>query len=312
MNSNSMDSSQRKQGLSRPRILLLSLSLVSAAICACGGVSHYLKWNWGNPGHLFGWLFSMLLLLLAFSPRPRQIAAGLKSAISWKTVFFVFWILFFTVSHLWNFNTAPWNGNALFDESGWDLYFLKNYVIGHPFQAAWFHIAIARETLFHYYLWPFFWLFGFNILSYEAGQFVIWCATFIFTLLLVDELFKSNIVTTAAALIFNFLPFAFVYTFTGYRYPIATALCVASLYFLHLGFKTPSPFYLSLGGITAGLVPGEFHFRQAVSAGAGAPCPGLCLTKSEYPERQSYLEFGLSSRLWLGCGNRSDSLLHHF
>ena len=92
-----------------------------------------------------------------------------------------------------------------------------------------------------------------NIVSYEAAQFIIWCATFIFTLLLVDLLFRSNIVTAVAALIFNFLPFAFIYSFTGYRYPMATVLCVASLYFLHRGFRTSSSFYLSLGGITAGL-----------------------------------------------------------
>ena len=34
---------------------------------------------------------------------------------------------------------------------------------------------------------------------------------------------------------------------------MAGPLCVASLYFLHLGFKTDSSFWLSLGGITAGL-----------------------------------------------------------
>ena len=34
---------------------------------------------------------------------------------------------------------------------------------------------------------------------------------------------------------------------------MATALAVVSLYFLHLGFKTTSCFYLSLGGIAAGL-----------------------------------------------------------
>jgi hypothetical protein len=258
MNSNfgdpvTMDLSQKESGLSRPRILFLGLSFLSMAACAYGGVVHYLKWHWGNPAHLVGWLLSMLFLLLAFSPRPRQVAASLKSALSPKTAFFVFWVLVFTVSHLWHFSTAPWNGNSLFDESGWDLYFLKNSVIGHPYQAAWFHIAIARETLFHYYLWPFFWLFGFNILSYEAGLFVIWCTTFLFTLLLVDLLFRSNIVTATVALIFNFLPFAFIYTFAGYRYPMAIAWCVASLYFLHRGFGTPSSFYLSLGGITAGL-----------------------------------------------------------
>ncbi|MGE5213090.1 MAG: hypothetical protein ACM3NN_05280 [Nitrospirota bacterium] len=163
------------------------------------------------------------------------------------------WILFFVVSHLWNFRTAPWNGNALFDESGWDLWYLKSYVIGHPYQPAWFHPPIARETLFHYYVWGFLKLFGFNILAYQAALFVIWLTIFVFTLLLIHLFFESYIATSAAALILNFLPFAFIYTFAGYRYPMATALAVVSLYFLHLGFKTSSPFYLSLGGIAAGL-----------------------------------------------------------
>src|SRR5205814_7208188 len=92
-----------------------------------------------------------------------------------------------------------------------------------------------------------------NILSYEAALFGIWCVTFIFTLLLVDLLFESKVVTSITALIFNFLPFAFIYTFAGYRYPMGTVLCVVSLYFLHFGFKRASPFSLALGGIIAGL-----------------------------------------------------------
>jgi hypothetical protein len=201
----------------------------------------------------FSWLLSMLFLLLAFLPGPRRLAAAFRSSMAAKTTFFLFWFLVFAISHLWNFSTTPWNGNSLFDESGWDLWFLKTYVIGHPFQPAWFHYPISRETLFHYYLLPFFFLFGYNILSYEAALFVIWCTTFIFTLLLIDLLFSSNVVTSITALIFNFLPFAFIYTFVGYRYPMAVALCVVSLYFLHRGFKTASSSSLALGGITAGL-----------------------------------------------------------
>ena len=248
-----MDDLRRKVNFPHRKTLLLSLSFVSLVICAFSTAAHYLKWAWGNPGQPMGWLLSMLFLLLAFSPRPLELAGGLKSFIKPKSALFVFWFLVFVVSHLWNFSTAPWNGNGLFDESGWDLWFLKTYVIGHPFQPAWFHSFIARETLFHYFLLPFFRLFGFNILSYEAALFVIWCATFIFTLLLVDLLFTSTIVTSITALIFNFLPFSFIYTFAGYRYPMATLLCVASLYFLHLGFNTASAFHLSLGGMAAGL-----------------------------------------------------------
>ena len=222
-------------------------------IGAGGATAHYLRWSWGNQAQPIGWLLGILFLLLAFCPPPHQIAANLKSLIKPKTAFFLFWILVFVVSHLWNFRTAPWNGNGLYDESGWDLWFLKQFVIGHPFQAAWLDPVLTRETLFHYYVWGFFRLFGYNILSFEAAVFVIWFTTFIFTLLLVDLFFKSNIVTSITALIFTFFPFAFIYSFLGYRYPMATALGMASLYFLHLGFRNASSFCLSLGGILAGL-----------------------------------------------------------
>jgi DNA-binding beta-propeller fold protein YncE len=195
----------------------------------------------------------MAFLLAAFYPKPRAFTARFRSLINPKTGFFLFWILFFIASHLWNFRTAPWNGNALFDESGWDLWYLKDYVMGHPYQPAWFHFPISRETLFHYYVWGFLKLFGFNILSYQAALFVIWLTTFVFTLLIVDLFFESYVVTSVAALILNFLPFAFIYTFAGYRYPMAMALAVVSLYFLHAGFRNGWPFCLSLGGIAAGL-----------------------------------------------------------
>lgn len=242
-----------KSRLLTPRIVLLGLSIISVVICASAAAAHYQKSAWGDVWQPIAWLFSMLFLLLAFLPGPRELGAAPKTFIRPKTAFFVFWILFFVVSHLWNFRTAPWNGNALFDESGWDLWYLKSYVIGHPYQPAWFHFPISRETLFHYYIWGFLKLFGFNILSYQAALFVIWLTIFVFTLLLVDLFFESYLVTSVAALILNFLPFAFIYTFAGYRYPMATALAVVSLYFLHLGFTSTSRFYLSVGGIAAGL-----------------------------------------------------------
>ena len=198
----------------------------------------------------------MLFLLAAFLPTPPGLANAFKSLIKPKTAFFLFWVLFFLVWHLWNFNTAPWNGNGLFEDSAVDLLYLKNYVIGHPFQAAWFHpypFLISRETLFHYYIWGFLHLFGFNILSYEAALLLLWCAVFTFTILLADLLFESYVVTSVIALVFNFLPFAFIYTFVGYRYPMTVLLCVASVYFLRLGFRTSSSFCLSVGGIAAGL-----------------------------------------------------------
>ena len=223
------------------------------ALCAWAGAAHYRKMAWGDVWQPIAWLLSMLLLLIAVLPDTSELPGRLKTLLTPKAAFFLFWILFFVATHLWNFRTAPWNGDALFDESGWDLWFLKDSVIGHPYQPAWYHIVISRETLFHYYVWGFLKLFGFNILSYEAALFCLWLTTYVFTLLLVDLFFDSSVVTSVTALILNFLPFAFIYTFAGYRYPMATTLAVVSLYFLRLGFRLGSRFCLSLGGIAAGL-----------------------------------------------------------
>ena len=266
-----MDLFQRKSRLLTPRVLLLGFSLISLVICAWAAAAHYRKLAWGDPWQPIGWLLSMFFLLCAFLPDPRGLATGFKSLVKPKTAFFLFWILFFVVSHLWNFRTAPWNGDALFDESGNDLGYLKSNVIGHPYQAAWFHGIISRETLFHYYVWGFLKLFGFNILSYEAALFVIWLTAFVFTLLLVDLFFRSYVVTSITALVLNFLPFAFIYTFVGYRYPMTVALAVVSLYFLHAGFRNGSPFCLSLGGVAAGLclassIPGKQYVLALVIA----------------------------------------------
>ena len=267
-----------KARLLRPRSLLLALSVISLVICVVGATAHYRKASWGDPWQPIGWLLSMLFLLAAFTASARELAGRFKSLANLKAAFFLFWILFFVISHLWHFRTAPWNGDALFDESGWDLWYLKTYVIGHPYQAAWLHFPISRETLFHYYVWGFLRLFGFNILSYEAALFVIWLTTFLFTLLLVDLFFRSYIVTSVTALVFNFLPFAFIYTFAGYRYPMAVALAVVSLYFLHVGFRSGSPFCLSLGGIAAGLcLASSISGKQyLLGLAVAAPLYALC------------------------------------
>ena len=257
---------------------MLALSVISLLICVVGATAHYRKTSWGDPWQPIGWLLSMLSLLAAFAASPRELAGRFRSLANPKAAFFLFWILFFVISHLWHFRTAPWNGDALFDESGWDLWYLKSYVIGHPYQPAWFHIVISRETLFHYYVWGFLKLFGFNILSYQAALFVIWLTTFIFTLLLVDLFFRSYVVTSVTALVLNFLPFAFIYTFAGYRYPMAVALAVVSLYFLHVGFRNGSLFCLSLGGLAAGLcLASSISGKQYLLALAiAAPLYGLC------------------------------------
>ncbi len=272
-------SPETKLGLFRLKFLLLGLSLASLVICVLSGAAHYRKAGWGDSWHPIGWLLSIGFLVVAFLPGQRDVMTGFRSLVKPKTAFFLFWVLFFVMSHLWNFPTAPWNGNGLFEDSAVDLSYLKSYVMSHPFQPAWFHsfpYLISRETLFHYYLWAFLNLFGHNIVSYEAALLVLWSGVFIFTLLLAELLFESYVVTSVTALVFNFLPFAFIYTFVGYRYPLTVLLCVASLYFLHRAHAL-----------------GHLLWRLALERAKTGP-----------------VEFGCYGRLWLHTGCYAHFLLH--
>jgi len=116
-------------------------------LCALGATAHYLKWAWENPWQLVGWLLSMVFLLIAFLPGPSERRANFKSVSKPKAAFFVFWVLFFVVAHLWDFRTAPWNGDGLFEDASVDLLFLKTHVTSRPFQAAWFHFSFASATV---------------------------------------------------------------------------------------------------------------------------------------------------------------------
>src|SRR6187401_890948 len=69
-----------KSNLSKKRILF-GLSVVCLLICAGGATAHYLLWSWGNRAHPIGWLLSIVFLLLAFAPPPREGASWLKSLI---------------------------------------------------------------------------------------------------------------------------------------------------------------------------------------------------------------------------------------
>ena len=109
---------------------------ISLVICVVGGTAHYRKASLGRPMAADRVAAQHALFACSLLQQARgSWLAGFKSLVKPKTAFFLFWILFFVVSHLWNFRTAPWNGDALFDESGWDLWYLKSYVIGHPYQA---------------------------------------------------------------------------------------------------------------------------------------------------------------------------------
>ena len=287
-----------------PRIIFLCLSFVAIILCACAAAAHYRQSNWGDLWQPIGWLLSMLFLLFAFLPHLRELATGLKTLTTPKAGFFLFWIVFFVVSHLWNFRTAPWNGDGIFADAAQDLLFLKTHVTSRPFQAAWFETYGAygaHETLFHYYLWQWLHLFGYNILTNEAALLGLWCTTFLFTLLLIDLFFQSYVVTSVIALVFTFLPFAFIYTFVGYHYEISVPLCIASVYFLHVGFKTDSSFCLAMGGIAAGLCLAGSVLGKQVHLSAFGGCCALRSFRLETPKAGSQLALGPYSYLRLRC-----------
>ncbi len=155
-----------------------------------------------------------------------------------RLTFFSFWLMFFIAAHLYRFHTAPWNGDGIFEDSERAVTYLTTRAIGHPFAAAWWIPSPHNwcvESLFSYYQWPWFSLFGYKILTVEASSLMLWCVTFLFTLLFADLLFKSYVVTSVVALVFTFLPFAFIYSFVAFHYEMAPMFAVMSIYFLHRG-----------------------------------------------------------------------------
>ena len=107
-----------KSQLLTARIVLLALSVISLVICVVGAAPRIIVKRVGEThGSQSAGCSACSFCLLLFC-KPAGAGGRFKSVVNPKAAFFLFWILFFVVSHLWNFRTAPWNGDALFDESG--------------------------------------------------------------------------------------------------------------------------------------------------------------------------------------------------
>ena len=229
------------------------LFILSGLACLIATSLHYTKTYPANPVTWAGWLLSMVFLLLTYFPTSREVKDWLQSLNSLLPLVFVLLAVFFVVSHLWNFSTAPWNENGIFDDAAWDIYFAKRYIFtNEPFQAA-FPDGISREVIFHYYITFFFALFGYNLLTFNVSLIILGMTTFLFTTLLIHKTFNNYVVTITSAVIFNFLPLHFIQTFVGHRYAMAAPLIMASLYFLFTGFKNGSYFRVALSAILAAL-----------------------------------------------------------
>ncbi len=238
------------------------LAVLSAFVCIIASVvyyedsSNYTRLTW------IGWVLTMIFLFFAFFPF-KYLKIKIKSVknINFKTIyvglaFFGLLSILFFVSHLWNFSTAPWNKNGLFDDASWDIYFAKSYLLGgKPFQAAVFlpGYSASREIIFHLYIIPFFKVFGFNLMTFNISLLILGFITYFFTTMLIHKLFKSYLITGISAVIFNFLPLHFIHTYVGHRYAIVAPLIMASIYFLYTGFKSKSDFRIAISSIFAGL-----------------------------------------------------------
>lgn len=245
----------------------MALAGLSGLICGVSSAFHYTNRFYGNPVCWISWLTGMLFLLAAFWPtavlkppavlKPLAPSPQAKSArINWKDLFFFGGLSLFVAGlYFVNFKTAPWNQNGLFDDAAWDIYFMKRYIFsGAPFQPAFFDGGISREVIYHYYLYPWFKVLGYNLLVFKIALMVLGLSTILFTSLLIQRITKSYWAAAMAALVFALLPFQYVHTFEGHRYAMAYPLMTASLYFLYTGFKYRAPFRVVISAILAALL----------------------------------------------------------
>lgn len=251
-----------------------ALFVLGTVACAIATSLHYSRKYYGNSVTWVAFLWSLFFLVATYFPSRREIRDWAVAVWEDKRFLRVFGILalVFIVSHIWNFKTAPWNQNGLFDDAAWDIYFAKKYAYTHePFQAA-VSEGIARETGFHYFIKPFFVVFGYNLLTFNCILLLLGLVTFLFTALIVQRMFGNYFVTIVAAILFNFLPLHFLETFVGHRYAMAAPLMTASLYFLMTGFTGRSYFRVTLSAILAAFcvesaIMGK-HFLMCLGAAA--------------------------------------------
>lgn len=250
-----IDSMEKRYNINMRQIAYMLSAFALLILCAVFSSLHYKKVWVGNDITWISWVLGMICVLLAFLPhkRPAIFIAEFYIKNKKNLIFFGALTLLFFISHIWNWDTAPWNQNGLFDDAAWDIYFSENKILNGEYFQPVFPDPAAREVIFHYYLIPFFKIFGFNILVFNISLIILGYVTFIFMSLLIQRLFKNFGITFICAVIFNFLPLHFFHTFVGHRYAISAPLMLTAMYFLHTGFTRNSYFRISLSSVLTGL-----------------------------------------------------------
>lgn len=198
------------------------------------------------------WMISIVLVVFSFYNKSEARDP------EWKKVLFIILgvsVLYF-VSHLWNFNTAPWNSNGLYDDAAWDIKFVQDMVQSNSsllIVKDTLVSGISRELVFHHYIGIWFQLFGYNLLIFNIALIFLGYVTVVFTSLLAYRIFRSYTYAAIAAVLINFLPLHFTQVFMGHRYAICAPLMMISLYFLYYGYQKKSMFRIAVGGVFAAI-----------------------------------------------------------
>lgn len=231
---------------------LFTVSFVFFIIFAFFQILHYTDFYYENNLSWIVWILSVGFFSYSFFLPSFSLHTFFKC--HKKELFLLlFATLLYWISHLWNFQTAPWSQNGLFDDAAWDIYFAKNHVLTGPIQPAFFDEVgyISREVVFHYYISFFFLLFGYNLLTFNISLLFLGFITVLFTTLLIHVYFKNVYLTFICLIVLNFFPLHYMHVFMGHRYAIAAPLMMVSLFFLYAGFLKRSFFYITLAALFA-------------------------------------------------------------
>lgn len=208
------------------------------------------------PYDRFSWIFwivSIVLLCLSIYRKPQNIDVDTK-----KILLFVLAVTaVYFITHLWNYNIAPWNSNGLFDDAAWDIYFVQDYKApGSSFQIAFNDLQIGRigrELVFHNFIGIWFKIFGYNLFMFNMALIFLGYITVLFTSLLAYRIFNNFAYAAVAAIFINFFPMHYTQVFMGHRYAICAPLMMVSMYFLYHGYKSTSQMRMAVGGVFAAL-----------------------------------------------------------
>ncbi|MBP5296640.1 MAG: hypothetical protein J6Y94_04835 [Bacteriovoracaceae bacterium] len=186
---------------------------------------------------------------------------------TWRWVGLTALVYFFT--HYISVETTSWNSFGLFDDAARDLIFLKKYAFGPVWQSVYYTEdgMIAREFIFHYYIYFWFKFLGANVIVFNLALTTLGWATVIFCTLAVRELGQNFRLTLAANFLMQIFPFLFTQEYIGHRYAITPPLLSAMFYFAALLYRRRQLCWALLTGyLAAATVMASIMGRQILYA----------------------------------------------